>query len=166
MQSRLQELEITSSTSSTIHSGKLTWRDPSTVSHTFRTELREAVESYKQKADMYMGKLEAAEIARSKASRAEAFVRKTLAEVEKTHSDVVAERNAAEQRVQITEKKIRDLEAKLEEEGRESTDLDQLHKRLSEELEDERKQHLKDLADRDFTTDQTRKKYQGRSTRY
>jgi hypothetical protein len=32
---------------------------------------------------------------------------------------------------------------------------------LSEELEDERKQHIKDLADRDFTADQTRKKYQG-----
>jgi len=31
------------------------------------------VESYKAKAETYMGKLEAAEIARSKAARAEAF---------------------------------------------------------------------------------------------
>jgi myosin protein heavy chain len=30
-----------------------------------------------------------------------------------------------------------------------------------EELEDERERHQKDLADRDFTIDQTRKKYQG-----
>ena len=37
------------------------------------TELHEAVESYKTKAETYMGKLEAAEIARSKAARAEAF---------------------------------------------------------------------------------------------
>ena len=37
------------------------------------TELREAIESYQTKAETYMGKLEAAEIARSKAARAEAF---------------------------------------------------------------------------------------------
>jgi hypothetical protein len=44
----------------------------SSVSH-LSTELHEAVESYKTKAETYMGKLEAAEIARSKAARAEAF---------------------------------------------------------------------------------------------
>jgi myosin protein heavy chain len=73
----------------------------------------------------------------------------------------VAERNAVEQRLQTAEKTIRDLEAKLDEEGRGTSDLDILRQRLSDELEDERKQHLKDLADRDFTADQTRKKYQG-----
>lgn len=92
------------------------------------------------------------------------LVRKTLNEVEKAHSDAMAERNAAEQRLQLAEKRIGDLETKLDEEGRESSDLDMLHKRLSEELEEERKQHLKDLADRDFTTDQTRKKYQGKGS--
>jgi myosin heavy chain 9/10/11/14 len=73
----------------------------------------------------------------------------------------VAERNTAEQRLQAAEKTIRDLEAKLDEEGRESSELDILRQRLSDELEDERKQQLKDLADRDFITDQTRNKYQG-----
>jgi myosin protein heavy chain len=73
----------------------------------------------------------------------------------------VAEKNTVEQRLQTTEQTIRDLESKLDEEGRESSDLDILHQRLSEELANERKQHLKDLADRDFTADQTRKKYQG-----
>jgi myosin protein heavy chain len=125
-----------------------------------------------------MGKLEAAEIARSKAARAEAFgiviysnidqpadvrisVRRTLADIEKLQSETVAERHAVEQRLKTAEQTIRALEAKLDEGGRESSDLDILRQRLSEELEDERKQHLKDLADRDFTTDQTRKKYQG-----
>ena len=37
------------------------------------TELWEAIESYKAKAETYMGKLEAAEITRSKAAQAEAF---------------------------------------------------------------------------------------------
>ena len=36
-----------------------------------------------------------------------------------------------------------------------------LRQRLAEELEDEREQHQKDLSERDFTIDQTRKKYQG-----
>jgi myosin protein heavy chain len=88
-------------------------------------------------------------------------VRRSLADIEKAQSEAIAERNVAEQKLQDAEKKVQELEAKLEEEGRESSDLDMLHQRLSEELEDERKQHIKDLADRDFTTDQTRKKYQG-----
>ena len=82
--------------------------------------------------------------------------------MERAHSEALTERSAAEQRLQLAEKKISDLETKLDEEGRESSDLDMLSRRLSDELEEERKQHLKDLADRDFTTDQTRKKYQGR----
>jgi len=73
----------------------------------------------------------------------------------------VAERNTAEQRLQAAEKTIRDLEAKLDEGGHESSELDILRQRLSDELEDERKQQLKDLADRNFITDQTRNKYQG-----
>lgn len=56
---------------------------------------------------------------------------------------------------------MRSIESKLEEEGRESSDLAVIQKRLEEELEDEREQHQKDLAERDFTIDQTRKKYQG-----
>lgn len=91
------------------------------------------------------------------------IVRKTLSEVERAHSEAMTERSEAEQRLQLAEKRISDLESKLDEEGRESSDLDMLSRRLSDELEEERKQHLKDLADRDFTTDQTRKKYQGKS---
>lgn len=57
------------------------------------------------------------------------------------------------------------MESKLEEEGRESSDLAVIQKRLEEELDDEREQHQKDLAERDFTIDQTRKKYQGTEQR-
>ncbi|KAF8737443.1 hypothetical protein AX14_012835 [Amanita brunnescens Koide BX004] len=44
----------------------------------------------------------------------------------------------------------------------ELTALNELRQRLAEELDDERAQHQKDLAERDFTIDQTRKKYQGK----
>jgi myosin protein heavy chain len=52
------------------------------------------------------------------------------------------------------------LEAKLEDEGRVFSDMEAFRKRLTEEMEDEREQNQKDLAERDFTIDQTRKKYQ------
>ena len=66
-----------------------------------------------------------------------------------------------EERVKAAEARIHDLEAKLEEEGRESSDMELLRQRLREEMEDARKQHQQDLAERDFAADQTRKKYQG-----
>ena len=56
LQARLQELEITSSATATIHS-----------------ELQEAIEAYKTKTDEYLKRYEEAEINRAKAARAEAF---------------------------------------------------------------------------------------------
>ncbi|OBZ78198.1 Myosin-11 [Grifola frondosa] len=143
LQMRLQELEITSSASSTIHS-----------------ELQEAVGAYKMKIDSYLKKLEEAEINRAKIARAEAFARRALADSEKAQADEVAERKVIEERLQATEERVRELEGKLDEEGRESSDLELLRQRLAEGMEDERKQHQQDLAERDFAADQTRKKYQ------
>jgi myosin protein heavy chain len=63
--------------------------------------------------------------------------------------------------LQAAEQRVKELEARLEREGRGSSEQDVLQQRLAEELEDERKQHQNDLAECDFTADQTRKKYQG-----
>ena len=79
----------------------------------------------------------------------------------KAQATLVAERDAAEDRLQAAEAQIRELEARLEEESREFTDMGVLRKRIAEEMDDERKQYQKELAERDFTADQTRKKYQG-----
>lgn len=89
--------------------------------------------------------------------------RRALADAEKAHAQAVAERTAAEERLQAAERRIHELESKLDEEGRESSDLELLRQRLAEEMEDERKQHQEDLVERDFVADQTRKKYQGKS---
>ncbi|KAG5653772.1 hypothetical protein H0H81_010613 [Sphagnurus paluster] len=141
-------------------------------------ELRAIVESYKAKEQSYQERLEATEIARAKAARGEAFggyfsdlpnptlifpgqsARRTLVETEKLQLDTATARKAAEERLRAAEKRLKDLEGKLEEEGRESTDVGVARKRLQDELEDEREQHKKDLAERDFAADQTRKKYQ------
>lgn len=63
--------------------------------------------------------------------------------------------------LQFAKAKIQDLETRLEQENHESSDMGALWQRVSEELDDERKQYQKDLADRDFIADQTRKKHQG-----
>ncbi|THH29323.1 hypothetical protein EUX98_g4864 [Antrodiella citrinella] len=143
LQARLQELETNSSASSTIH-----------------LELQEVVESYKTKTDSYLKKAEEAEVAKTKAQRAEQSVRRALSDAEKAHSSTVAEKNVLADKLKVAEARIRDLQHRLEAEGRESSDLDVLRQRLTEEMEDERKQHQQDLAERDFTADQTRKKYQ------
>ena len=62
--------------------------------------------------------------------------------------------------MRTSEERVRELEARLEEEGSESANGEVLRQRLAESMEDERKQHAQDLADRDFAADQTRKKYQ------
>jgi myosin protein heavy chain len=69
-----------------------------------------------------------------------------------------------ESQLQAAEERARDLASRFDEERRESSNMEILNKRLAEELEDEREQHQKDLAERDFTADQTRKKYQGANT--
>jgi myosin protein heavy chain len=84
-----------------------------------------------------------------------------MTEAGKTQATLVAERDAAEDRMNATEAKNRELEARLEEESREFTDMGVLRQRIAEEMDDERKQYQKELAERDFTADQTRKKYQG-----
>jgi myosin heavy chain 9/10/11/14 len=79
----------------------------------------------------------------------------------KAQATLIAQRDAAEDRLKAADAKICELEARLEEESREFTDMGFLRQRIAEEMDDERKQYQKDLAERDFTADQTRKKYQG-----
>ncbi|KAH7919841.1 nonmuscle myosin heavy chain b [Leucogyrophana mollusca] len=140
---KVQELQITSAAAIAMQS-----------------ELQEAIETYKEKTQVDTRRLEEAEIARAKSTRAEAFARRALADLEKAHADLLADKTMTIDRLEATEKKLRDLEVKIEEEGRESSELGIHRHRLTEQLQDERKQHQKDLAERDFAGDQTRKKYQ------
>lgn len=89
------------------------------------------------------------------------IARRTLAETEKLQSENATSRTLAEDRLKAAQSRIKEMEAKLEEEGQESSGVAIAKKRLQDELDDEREQHKKDLAERDFSADQTRKKYQG-----
>ncbi|CAE6451317.1 unnamed protein product [Rhizoctonia solani] len=143
LQAELQELEVTSSTSSAIHS-----------------ELKQAVETYKSQAEQYMERIEAAELAKAQSQRAESLARRALSENEKILQEANSERLAIETALERAEQHIHDLEAKLEDENREVSNMELLQQRLAEAMEDERDQYQKDLQERDFAIDQTRKKYQ------
>jgi chromosome segregation ATPase len=66
-----------------------------------------------------------------------------------------------EEELDQARQRIADLESRLEDENREITEVELLRRRLTEELEDERDSHQKELAERDFKLEQTRQKYQG-----
>lgn len=57
---------------------------------------------------------------------------------------------------------MQELEAKLDEQGRQCSEVTISLERVLEELETQGEQYQKDFAERDFAVDQTRKKYQGK----
>jgi myosin heavy chain 9/10/11/14 len=90
-----------------------------------------------------------------------ALARKVIEEAERAHALTVADLKASEERLRKTEARLNQLQTKLDETTREMNEFEIIKRRLLEEVEDERDQHQKDLSERDFTVDQTRKKYQG-----
>lgn len=115
---------------------------------------------YKRRADEYFNKLEQAEIAVLKASRAEQSAKAQVREIEDNCANVMAERGNMEaaiedlqERSQQNEEKIEDLSADLE-------GALQAKKRLQHELEDYRGQRAMDIEDKETSMEQTRKKYQ------
>lgn len=60
-----------------------------------------------------------------------------------------------------TERRIKDLETWIDKEGRASSETGLLQKRITQELEDEREQHRKDVSERDLMVEQARKTHQG-----
>jgi len=63
--------------------------------------------------------------------------------------------------LKLTERRIKDLEARIDHEGRASSETGLLQKRITQELEDEREQHRKVVLERDLMVEQARKTHQG-----
>jgi len=115
---------------------------------------------YKARADEYFEKLEQAEIAVLKASRAEQFAKSQAKEAEETCASIMSERKQMDMLVEDLQRQTQQYEEKLEDM---STDLDsalQSKKRLQNELEDYRSQRAMDIEDKESSMEQTRKKYQ------
>ncbi|SPQ19096.1 821b4c22-5052-40eb-93df-7bf7ac466141 [Thermothielavioides terrestris] len=115
---------------------------------------------YKSRADEYFSKLEQAEIAVLKATRAEQFAKTQAKEAEESCAEMMAERKRLEATIEDLQHQTQTLSEKIEDM---STDLEaamQAKKRLQHELEDYRNQRANDIEDKESSMEQLRKKYQ------
>jgi len=123
-------------------------------------DMTSSLDLYKARADEYFAKLEQAEIAVLKASRAEQFAKSQAKEAEETCASIMSERKQMDALVEDLQRQSQQYEEKIEDI---STDLEsalQSKKRLQNELEDYRSQRAIDLEDGETSLDQTRRKYQ------
>ncbi|GAB7354758.1 hypothetical protein MBLNU459_g5162t3 [Dothideomycetes sp. NU459] len=115
---------------------------------------------YRARADEYFSKLEQAEIAVLKATRAEQFAKTQAREAEDTCASIMSERKQMDSLVDDLQRQTQQYEERMEDL---SADLDgalQAKKRLHNELEDYRSQRAMDIEDKESSMEQTRKKYQ------
>lgn len=115
---------------------------------------------YKRRADEYFGKLEQAEIAVLKASRAEQFAKSQNRESEETYAEVMAERQKMDATIEDLQRQNQRLDERLEDMSTDLEGVTQAKRRLQHELEDYRNQRAMDIEDKESGMEQTRKKYQ------
>ena len=115
---------------------------------------------YKRRADEYFEKLEQAEIAVLRASRAEQFAKSQAKEAEDTYAEVMAERQNMDAAIEDLQRQNQRLEERLEDMSTDLEGVTQSKKRLQHELEDYRNQRAMDIEDQESGMEQTRKKYQ------
>lgn len=123
-------------------------------------DLAASLKLYKSRSDEYFSKLEQAEIAVLKASRAEAFAKERCREAEEIAAEVMAGRKETEGQVEDLMRANQRLEEKIEDL---TTDIEaaiQAKNRLQHELDDYRNTRAHDLEDKETSMEQTRKKYQ------
>ena len=115
---------------------------------------------YKSRADEYFSKLEQAEIAVMKASRAEQFAKTQAKEAEDTCAEIMSERKQMDATIEDLQRQNQSYEEKLEDLSADLEAAVQARKRLQHELEDYRSQRAMDIEDKESSMEQTRKKYQ------
>ncbi|QNQ00720.1 Myosin type-2 heavy chain 1 [Yarrowia lipolytica] len=96
-------------------------------------DLQEDLQLYRQRAEEYYGKIESAEIAILKSSRAEEFAKQRCQEAESERSQLLAERQKAETALIELQAEVRGLENQLEDKEMEVATLRRSHKRLETE---------------------------------
>ncbi|KAJ6443843.1 myosin type II heavy chain [Purpureocillium lavendulum] len=119
-----------------------------------------SLDMYKSRADEYFGKLEQAEIAVLKASRAEQFAKSQAKEADDTYAEVMAERQKMDSAIEDLQRQNQSLEEKIEDISTDLESVTQAKRRLQHELEDYRNQRAMDIEDKESSMEQTRKKYQ------
>ena len=123
-------------------------------------DLTSSLNIYRRRADEYFNKLEQAEIAVLKASRAEQHAKAQARESEDTCASIMAEQKQMDAQVEDLQRQNQRYEEKVEDLA---TDLEaavQAKRRLQHELEDYRSQRAVDVESKESSMEQTRRKYQ------
>lgn len=115
---------------------------------------------YRARSDEYYSKLEQAEIAVLKASRAEQFAKTQARETEEQCASIMAERKQMDALVEDLQRQTQQYEERVEDLAADLDGAIQAKKRLQNELEDYRSQRAMDIEDKETSMEQTRKKYQ------
>lgn len=115
---------------------------------------------YKSRADEYFSKLEQAEIAVLKASRAEQFAKSQAREAEDTCAEIMSERKQMDATIEDLQRQNQSFEERIEDMSADLEAALQARKRLQHDLEDYRNQRAMDIEDKESSMEQTRKKYQ------
>ena len=123
-------------------------------------DMTSSLSLYKHRADEYFSKLEQAEIAVIKASRAEHHAKSQVRESEDTRAAVMAQRKQMDNLVEDLQRQNQTFEEKVEDLAADLEAALQARKRLQHELEDYRSQRAMDVEDKENSMEQTRKKYQ------
>jgi myosin protein heavy chain len=124
------------------------------------TDVTSQLSLYKSRADEYFSKLEQAEIAVLKASRAEQFAKSQAKEAEETCAEIMSERKQMDATVEDLQRQNQSYEERLEDLSADLEAAVQARKRLQHELEDYRSHREMDIEDKELSMEQTRKKYQ------
>ena len=123
-------------------------------------DLESSLNLYKRRADEYFSKLEQAEIAVLKATRAEQHAKTQAQESDETYATVMAERKQMDSLVEDLQRQNQSYEARVEDLAADLDNALQAKKRLQHELEDYRSQRAMDVEDKETSMEQTRRKYQ------
>lgn len=123
-------------------------------------DLASSLSLYKRRADEYFSKLEQAEIAVLKASRAEQHAKTQARESEDKYATIMAERKQMDTLVEDLQRQNQHYEEKVEDLAADLEGAVQAKKRLQHELEDYRSQRAMDVEDKENSMEQTRRKYQ------
>ena len=124
------------------------------------SDLESSLSLYKRRADEYFSRLEQAEIAVLKASRAEQQAKAQAREGEESYATVMGERGQMDSLVEDLQRQNQSYEARVEDLAADLDGALQAKKRLQHELEDYRSQRAMDVEDKEITMEQTRRKYQ------
>ena len=141
-------------------------QDLSDLQIRFDTESSKAMDAtsslglYKRRADEYFSKLEQAEIAVLKASRAEQSAKAQARETEDSCANIMAERKEMDAMIEDLQRRNQQFDEKVEDLSADLEGAVQAKKRLQHELEDYRSQRAMDIEDKETSMDQTRRKYQ------